>query len=231
MPGPLPEMWQATVRPSVSKIQTKKSFFSLMNGDIAHCSIRSSMSRIAEARLPRMISSVTGSSAGVALVTGSGTRTLQHDVLRVVDARATSRGDQRRGVVLVHERGAVEARAGAESIPVVARRHHDARAPEVDAALAGPRVTGVAVATRHGLRRALGEDTDRGDPEIHELDRRAGEVVRVEPAVLGVEGLEQRRKARGAQRSVCGGAGELEALVLVAQIGRPFEALPVARNL
>src|SRR2546426_8918203 len=92
------------MRPAVSKTPTKKSFFSLMKGDIAHRSIRSSMSRIVDARLPRMISGVTGSTRRASPPSdrrdGSATTALQKNVVGVVDSSAESRSHQRRRVVL-----------------------------------------------------------------------------------------------------------------------------------
>src|SRR2546428_6898347 len=115
------------MRPAVSKTPTKKSFFSLMKGDIAQRSIRSSMSRIVDARLPRMISRVTGSTRRA-----SATAALQQDVVGVVHARAESWSDQRRRVVLGDDGGALEAHPRRQGAPRVAGRGHEAEAPEVD---------------------------------------------------------------------------------------------------
>src|SRR5438093_603162 len=100
------------MRPAVSKTPTKKSFFSLMKGDIAQRSIRSSMSRIVDARLPRMISRVTGSTRRA-----SATAALQQDVVGVVHARAESWSDQRRRVVLGDDGGALEAHPRRQGAP------------------------------------------------------------------------------------------------------------------
>src|SRR5712692_2485659 len=101
------------MRPLVSNTPTKKSFFSLMKGDIAQRSIRSSMSRMVDARLPRMISRVTGSTRRASLPPGvrdgSATAALQENVVGVVDASAESRSHERRRVVLGDDGRALEA--------------------------------------------------------------------------------------------------------------------------
>src|SRR5262245_61219297 len=80
-----------------------------MNGDIAHRSIRSSMSRMVDARLPRMISSVTGSTArGRAGAGASGMGALQDDVVEAIDARTEARRHEAGGVLLVHDGRSVE---------------------------------------------------------------------------------------------------------------------------
>src|SRR4029450_13102744 len=71
-----------------------------MKGDIAQRSIKSSMSRMVDARLPRMISSVMGSTR-----VGSAMDTLQEQIARGVDARREARRHQRRRVVLLDDGG------------------------------------------------------------------------------------------------------------------------------
>src|SRR5579864_582605 len=100
-----------------------------MKGDIAHRSIRSSMSRMAEARLPRMISSVIGSTSAM--------RALQEDVVRGVHAGVEARGDQRGGVALLDDGGPGEGHAGREPVPRVGRGVDEAHAAEVDRPAAG----------------------------------------------------------------------------------------------
>src|SRR5512136_1458164 len=100
-----------------------------MKGDIAHRSIRSSMSRMAEARLPRMISSVIGSTRGAG---DSGMGALQDDIVRGVHAGVETRGDQRGGVTLLDDGGAGEGHAGSEPVPRVGGGVDEAHATEVD---------------------------------------------------------------------------------------------------
>src|SRR2546428_11820891 len=132
------------MRPLVSNTPTKKSFFSLMKGDIAQRSIRSSMSRMVDARLPRMISRVTGSTRRASPPPGgrdaSVTAALQNDVVGVVDSSAESRSHQRRRVVLGDDGRALEAHPRRQGAPRVAGRGHEAGAPEVDLATIGHRV-------------------------------------------------------------------------------------------
>src|SRR6266852_7475552 len=219
--------------PLVSKTPTKKSFFSLMKGDIAQRSIRSSMSRMVDARLPRMISRVTGSTRGAGrppAVTGvSATASLQHDIVGVVHAGAEPRSHQRRRVVLADDGRALEAHPRGQAAARVARGGDKARAPEVDRA-----------PIDHGMARpgrvdtgclASGQGPDGGDAEIDELDRRAGQIVGVEPAVLGVERRGQLGETGPRERALAEGARQLEALVLVAEVGRSLEALPARRDL
>src|SRR5262249_23988971 len=101
-----------------------------MKGDIAQRSIRSSMSRIVEARLPRMISNVTGSTTGRSGMI----RTLHHEVVAVVHPRPEAGRHQARGVVLVHDGGPVEGHPGGEVFARIHRRLGDASAPEIDGA-------------------------------------------------------------------------------------------------
>src|SRR5580704_3075329 len=108
-----------------------------MKGDIAQRSIRSSMSRIAEARLPRTISSVMGSTRGTAV---SGMGALQEDVVGRVHAGPEAGGDQRRGVVLLDDRRALPGHAGREGAAGVAGGGDETRAAEVDRPVAGQRV-------------------------------------------------------------------------------------------
>src|SRR5512134_3206843 len=105
-----------------------------MKGDIAHRSIRSSMSRIAEARLPRMISSVIGSTRGGA---ASGTRALQEEVVRGVDPGAEPRRHQRGSVVLLDDGRSLELQARAQGAPRVAGCGDEACPAEVDRPVAG----------------------------------------------------------------------------------------------
>src|SRR6266850_6479834 len=102
-----------------------------MKGDIAQRSIRSSMSRIAEARLPRMISSVIGSTRGIWDVGDSGMGALQEDIVRIVDAGAEARRHQRGGVVLLDDGRALEHHARRQATPPVAGRGDEARPAEV----------------------------------------------------------------------------------------------------
>src|SRR5512138_3217033 len=95
-----------------------------MKGDIAHRSISSSMSRMAEARLPRMISSVIGSTSAMGA--------LQEDVVSGVHASVKARRDQRRRVALLDDGGPVESHAGGEPVPRVGRGVDEAHAAEVD---------------------------------------------------------------------------------------------------
>src|SRR6185295_20346371 len=107
-----------------------------MKGDIAQRSIRSSMSRIAEARLPRMISSVIGSTRGG---TDSGMGALQEDIVRGVDPGSEAGRHQRGGVVLLDDGGPLEGHARRQPSPRVAGRGDEARAAEVDRPMAGDR--------------------------------------------------------------------------------------------
>src|SRR5216684_5592443 len=166
------------MRPLVSKTPTKKSFFSLMKGDIAHRSIRSSMSRIVDARLPRMISRVTGSTRRT-----SATAALQKDVVGAVHASAESRSHQWRRIVLGDDGRALEAHPRRQGASRVAGRGHEAGAPEVDLAPIGHRVA--RPCGLRGRRPAPGQGPDGGDAEVDELDGRAGQVIGVEAAVLG----------------------------------------------
>src|SRR5678816_4728263 len=100
-----------------------------MKGDIAHRSISSSMSRIAEARLPRMISSVIGSTRGSAM------GALQEDVVRGVDAGPEARSHQRRGVALLDDGGPLEDHPLGQALAGVGRRIDEAAAAEVDLSL------------------------------------------------------------------------------------------------
>src|SRR4029077_1805881 len=78
---------------------------------------------------------------------------------------------------------------------------------------------------------AMGQRSHRGDPEVHQLDGGLGQVVAVEPPMLGVGGGDQLLQARDAESALSERAGQLEALVLVAQIRRAIEALALARYL
>src|SRR5262245_4076881 len=133
-----------------------------MKGDIAHRSIRSSMSRMVEARLPRMISSVTGSTvaagrapAGALRVGGVvrvlagflalGMGALQEDVVGVIDPGEEARCDEHGRVVLIDDCGTGERHARGEPGAEICRHGGGAAAAEVHAALAGyrgPRVGG-----------------------------------------------------------------------------------------
>src|SRR5262245_35782926 len=109
-----------------------------MNGDIAHRSIRSSMSWMVDARLPRMISSVTGST-GAGLPTGVAVLAigaLQEDVVGVVDAGSEARRDERGRVVLIDDRRALESHAGSQTRPAVHGDAGGAGTAEIDPALA-----------------------------------------------------------------------------------------------
>src|SRR5215470_11306589 len=108
-----------------------------MKGDIAQRSIRSSMSRLVDARLPRMISSVMGSTR-----VGSGMDAIQEEITRRVDACREARRDQRRRVVLLDDGGAHDLLPILKPRAVVGGRHEPARAAEVDATLARLRLTG-----------------------------------------------------------------------------------------
>src|SRR5262245_328292 len=117
-----------------------------MNGEIAQRSIRSSMSRIVDARLPRLISSVTGSTSRAAWVAAgvrvSGMGALQEEVVGVVQARPEAGRHQAGRVVLVDNGRAVEGHARREP---GARVHGDvggAGAAEVHRALPGERGPG-----------------------------------------------------------------------------------------
>src|SRR6266545_2195352 len=115
-----------------------------MNGDIAHRSIRSSMSRMVEARLPRMISSVTGSTGRTGLVPAgigtSGMGALQEDVMGVIDAGPEAGRDENGRVVLIHDGRAGERHAGGEAGAEIGRHGGGAAAAKVHAAVAGDRV-------------------------------------------------------------------------------------------
>jgi len=207
------------MRPAVSKMPTKKSFFSLMKGDIAQRSIRSSMSRIVDARLPRMISRVTDRRGGVSHDCAPA------DVVGGVHARTESWSHQRRRVVLGDDGGPsklIPAPGHSSRSRAWPRSPCPGSRPGADRSWRGSPLRPARPAPCAGAR------PDGGDAEVDELDGRVGQGIRVEASVLGVEGRGQLRETgRGHRPSR--GAGQLEALVLVAEIGRPLEALPVAR--
>src|SRR5713101_3445556 len=174
------------MRPLVSKTPTKKSFFSLMKGDIAQRSIRSSMSRIVDARLPRMISRVTGSTRRASGLPGiSATAALQKNIAGVVHAGPESWSHQRRRVFLGDDGRALEAHSRRQGPARVGGRGDEACAPEVDLTPIGHGVG--RPRGRGGGRLAAGQGPDGGDAEIDELDGRTGQIIRVEPPVRGVE--------------------------------------------
>src|SRR5713226_4052476 len=156
---------------------------------------------------------------------------LQDEVERSVHARAEARRHERRRVLLIHDRGAGERHAGPEAVARVAGRRGGPGSAEVDRAAPDERLSDVGAAGGDGRRGALGETADRGDAEVDELDRRPRQVVRVETAVLAVEPREELAQVLRRERPFGGRAGQLEALVLVAEVGGALEALPVARHL
>ena len=140
--------------------------------------------------------------------------------MRGVDARAEARRDQRRGVALLDDGGALEGQARARAGP--ARRTASRRSRRRGSTPAGCRCRGAAPAHRRPRREdalPARQRAHRGEPQVHQLHRRRGQIVAVEPPVLGVERGDQRAAAA---RAVIGPsperAGQLEALVLVAQV-------------
>src|SRR5262245_52315608 len=173
-----------------------------MNGDIAHRSIRSSMSRIVEARLPRMISSVTGSTVADER-TRSGMGALQEKIVRAVDARLEGGRDQARRVGLVDDRRTGERHARRETFPRIHGDGSRAAATEVDGALTNDGTAGVCpIGGVCGRQRPLRQLADGGDAEVDQLHLGAREVVAVEPAMLGVERGDQLLETARGQWSI-----------------------------
>ena len=141
------------------------------------------MSRMVEARLPRMISSVMGST-----IRGARSRIR----LPAASTRARKPGATS-GVAssCSTTRGPVDAHARREPRPRIARGGEPARAAEVDAALARPRVLEAGARGRGGGFGAARQGADRGHAEVHQLDGRAREIVGVEAPVLGVKGRDE----------------------------------------
>src|SRR5438128_1074745 len=147
-----------------------------MKGDIAHRSIRSSISRIVPTRAPRTISSVMGS-----------TRNWESVVMGT-----PGRVEERPGFP-----GALRALGG----------------------LGGP------------FEAPHLNSPDRRHAQVDQLDRRSRQIVRVETPMLAMKRLDQRVETRTRERAIAERARQLEALVLVPEIGRALETLKVARHL
>src|SRR5262252_989335 len=206
-----------------------------MKGDIAQRSIRSSMSRIVEARLPRMISSVTASTVVAAFVPAdegtSDMGALHEEIVRAVHASAEARCDEAGRIVLVDDGRPGERHARGEPVTRVDPNGRRAAAAEIDRALTDgrdPRIRrGGNSRRRH---RALRQHADGGDAKGDQLDLRSWQIVAVQPPVLGVERLNQPFETRGCERAIAERARQLEALVLVAKVGAPLEPLAIPRD-
>src|SRR6185369_16947021 len=101
-----------------------------------------------EARLPRMISSVTGSTGRTGLVPtdigASGMGALQEDVVGVIDAGPEAGRDENGRIVLVHDGRAGECHAGGEARAEKGRHGGGAAATEIHHAVARNRVARIA---------------------------------------------------------------------------------------
>src|SRR5215469_15951777 len=155
-----------------------------MNGDMAQRSIKSSMSRIVEDKLPRTISRVTGSTTGAA-VRSSGRRasaigTLQDEVVGAIDAGPEPGCHETRGVVLVDDGWSFDDHAREESGARVDGNRSNASPAEVHATLCDGSLARIGRRSALRQRRALGQQADGGDAEVDQLDLGARQVVRVQ---------------------------------------------------
>ena len=95
--------------------------------------------------------------------------------------------------------GPVKADARREAPARIAGRVGEAESPEVDGPSAQERAARIgAVGVGRGGG-APGEEADGGDPDVHQLDGCSGQIVGVEPAMLGVERGQQLFETRGGE--------------------------------